>query len=308
MNAAPPPQERRVHRRALHIKGGLAVKGSIAMDSLSTPQGDLALHGNLTVGCKMSAAELRAHTLQTKTLKTYELSSKADVIRVEGPLHVTGSWSFKDQADLPVLSALQMGGVRQWKMVVHEDFDVQDEVEGWSFLQLSTCAGHSFLGGPCKESGNRLSKLFEKLPPHRQLRVTARYHFIDSWEGETAFLQVDDRVVWMDSHDARPGAEKGLNVCGGSAPEVRFNRPIDVTIPHMDDSVNLSFASTMDKHPCDASFGVDDIMLYVRQEALQTSSWSRKARILAPSRAISAALARIFSRHCLTVRSHEGAA
>ena len=45
-------------------------------------------------------------------------------------------------------------------------------------------------------------------------------HFIDSWEGETAFLKLDGRHAWLDSADSSAGPA-GLNLAGGDWPESR---------------------------------------------------------------------------------------
>jgi hypothetical protein len=41
-------------------------------------------------------------------------------------------------------------------------------------------------------------------------------------------------------------------------------RAIDVTLPHNGDSVKLTFGSTLDEEPCNESFGIDDVMIYVK--------------------------------------------
>lgn len=67
----------------------------------------------------------------------------------------------------------------------------------WQVLQsldsmVSRCAdGNPFLGGPCAAGGAvPLTRTLRELPPHTQVRITARVHFIDNWRGESAFAQV----------------------------------------------------------------------------------------------------------------------
>jgi len=43
-----------------------------------------------------------------------------------------------------------------------------------------------------------------------------------------------------------------------------IQRPIDVTIPHSEDTVKITFGTTLTKHSCIASFGIDDVMIFVK--------------------------------------------
>lgn len=77
-----------------------------------------------------------------------------------------------------------VNGVRQWRLVEHDDF--QNGAEGWSRQERSSC-GHQddmFLGGHCNFGSIDVTKLFAGLPEHSQVRVSARFHFIDAWKGE----------------------------------------------------------------------------------------------------------------------------
>lgn len=58
---------------------------------------------------------------------------------------------------------------------------------------------------------------------------------------------------------------KGLNLCGSDAPERKFSAPVDVSTAHSADSVTVTFGSTQQSDDaCAQSWGVDDVMLYVR--------------------------------------------
>ena len=41
-------------------------------------------------------------------------------------------------------------------------------------------------------------------------------------------------------------------------------RPIDITIPHIEKNIKIEFGTTLNKHPCIASFGIDDVMIFVK--------------------------------------------
>ena len=86
-------------------------------------------------------------------------------------------------------------GENQWRMVAEEDF-MKGSVQDWvresgsenvsASEQVATCAKHPhgnsdyYLGA---FSNVRVMKTFQ-LPFHEFVRVTARVHFLDKWEGE----------------------------------------------------------------------------------------------------------------------------
>merc|ERR1711865_1024964 len=99
-------------------------------------------------------------------------------------------------------------GVRQWKLVKQEQFDVS--AEGWSNTSTTACGGYQMLGGYRMFAGGEVKKTFENLPAHKMLRVVANFHFIDAWTGEYAYSRVDDNYVWTDtySHEASAGSDQ----------------------------------------------------------------------------------------------------
>jgi hypothetical protein len=101
-----------------------------------------------------------------------------------------------------------------------------------------------------------------------QIRVAATFHYIDSWQGETAFARVDDSYVWTDRYDSSPaaGSTKG-NICGKpDVPEMKFAHSVDIVAPHdpMATKVKISFGTTLDAEPSSASWGVSSIAVYIR--------------------------------------------
>merc|ERR1711907_454998 len=82
-------------------------------------------------------------------------------------------------------------------------------------------------------------------------------------EGATAYAKVDHMYVGTDSYDHNT-AKAGINVCGAPAAEAKFAVPIDVVIPHNATSVTVTFGATLDQSPFEQSWGVDDIMIFLR--------------------------------------------
>merc|ERR1711964_311060 len=124
-------------------------------------------------------------------------------------------------------------------------------------------SGNFFLGGHCSASRGGLQKDFRVERPHTQVRVQARFHFIDNWEGESAFFKVDGEYVWLDSHSNSDGKQV-LSLCGNpNFSDSRLGALIDVVVPHTGDVLNLAFGSTLlpEKDTCNASWGVDYLVV-----------------------------------------------
>merc|ERR1711871_1743296 len=175
-------------------------------------------------------------------------------IEANGKLHTKGA--------LRVDGQLKYMGLSQFFLAASEDFN--KGATGWTNGTTSVCgSSKAMLGGYGKFSGGEVSKTFRKLAAHKELRLKLNYHFIDAWEGETAYAKVDHMYVWTDSYDHNT-AKAGINVCGAPAAEAKFAVPIDVVIPHNATSVTVTFGSTLDQSPFEQSWGVDDIMIFLR--------------------------------------------
>jgi len=167
-----------------------------------------------------------------------------------------------------------LNGVPQFQIAAMEMFDHIDPAKaGWfagdSSSPTMACAGLVILTGPRGDlkvpNLDSFSKQYVKFPRHTQARIQATVHFIDDWQGETAYMKIDDQVVWTDSHDQR--ASRGqFHVCGSpSYPESKFSVPIDVTFPHIGDKLKISFGSTLGKEAM-ASFGVSSLTVSIRDK------------------------------------------
>lgn len=170
---------------------------------------------------------------------------------------------------LNVAGDLTIGGVPQWRLVSTEDFSAQGV--GWSRADVTQCGGISMLGGFCKFGQGEVTKTFSGLPPHKQLRIVANYHFIDRWIGESGYLKLNIGQgggavpIWSEQH-TQAEAKHGISLCGQEAtPEGKFSVPIDASVPHHEDTVMVTIGSTMDSSdPCDESWGVSGFELWTR--------------------------------------------
>lgn len=173
-------------------------------------------------------------------------------------------------ASLDAANGFSVKGVKQWQLVYSDDFSSQMGA-GWSRSEVSQCAGVYMLGGFCKFSRGEVNKTFAGLPPHKQIKIVASYHFIDRWIGETGYMKLNvgtnncGVTVWSEQH-AQQEAKNGVSLCGDAGtPEGKFSVPVDVTVPHSRDSITVTFGSTMDAaDPCDESWGISAVEIYIR--------------------------------------------
>jgi len=167
--------------------------------------------------------------------------------------------------------SLHLAGVAQWSMVALENFNaISPYASGWFAGDYDTptvnCSGLVIMTGVSESlkvpNMDSFAKTYEHLAPHTQVQIKATVHFLDDWQGETAFMKIDNAVVWTEMHDQR--ATRGtFNVCGRSFPDSKFSVPISVTISHSKPQLRVSFGSTLDSTAF-AYFGLSSLELYIR--------------------------------------------
>ena len=203
----------------------------------------------------------------------------AGAVSVHGQLHARGS--------LRVDGKLNYLGLSQWFLARAESFEAS--CSAWSNCTRTSCGAIRMLGGygafaggevppspaqfrrnsaqfsdAARHHRSQVSKLFVRLDtPHTELRLKATFHYIDRWEGASAYARVDSQFVWAESYTLPPAAE-GVNLCGGDAPENRFAVAIDAVVPHNSTVANILFGATLDAPATHASWGVSDLQLFLR--------------------------------------------
>lgn len=234
---------------------------------------------DITASGRIEAASLRADALESNVLSP----KVGDTIIVQGDLELAGAAAPKASGAAPaqfsfLAQDVVLDGVRQWRLVHSDNFDAAPEKEAlaWSkgAYSTSTCGSTDrFLGGHCVLGGDgRVTKRFERLGKHTQVRLKATVHFIDSWTGEQAFAKMGTDLVWVDTIGSAeavhsPAALADLDVCGKKGePELALGKLVDVTKYHDSDAIEITFGTTLpgDSNPCDKSWGIDDIQLWVR--------------------------------------------
>lgn len=254
---------------------------------------------------KRSLLQADDKLVQTVAEKSENISYSRMIVAPKGKLSTNGK-----------IQSLQDGKVtvqneNQWKMVVEEDF-TKGTVEEWVREtgqdmnisvndQVSTCAkfphGDSdyFLGA---FSNVRVKKTFA-LPFHEQVRITARVHFLDMWEGEIMYLKTDNGLKWSRAHKwCKEFPEKkcqptsvietgALDSCGDPNFSDTLSVPVDISFPAEGKSgVTLEFGGALtDGNTCKtkqdcaknsfecnqgfcvntkATWGLDDVRIYIK--------------------------------------------
>lgn len=181
-----------------------------------------------------------------------------------GPVTLTGP--LRSKGAVRIDGTLNFMGVEQWFLAAVDNFN--EGVVGWSNSTTTTCGDPNkmILGGCGTFAGGEVSKYFHDLPAHDSIRVKANYHMIDSWGGESAYLKLQGHYAWTDSLDQQ-NTKEGISLCCGPAPESRFSVPIDVSMPHSDSTLHVSFGSTLTLSPSEQSWGISDVQVYVRKSS-----------------------------------------
>lgn len=192
------------------------------------------------------------------------------------------------------VSQLHVSGIPQWALMHTETFD-GNHLNGWKgspvVPKFLNCGGVNVLCGNCpnalnqetntvmdeEDTPNVLSKSVP-LPTGTRwdsLKITATFHFIDDWQGESAFMKIDGQIVWVSAHTTSSRASKFLDLCSGDEiaepfPEDRFSVPIQVSIDYPNSkSVFVEFGSNA-AVGSGAYFGVSSLTIEVRQSAVQS--------------------------------------
>lgn len=169
------------------------------------------------------------------------------------------------------LDSLSAGGKGQWTLWDLDSFDATDSNK-WSINDHSFCGASmdSFLGGHCRFGATTTRRTYSNLPAHSKVKVTARVHYFDQWNGETVSMSLDDKPMWSQSHEWCPQfltwmcRKYGLDSCGRDEPD-RLSVKAEAILAHAGPNLAVTFASTLGQSvdPCYTSWGVDDVAVHV---------------------------------------------
>lgn len=162
---------------------------------------------------------------------------------------------------------LKYNGVSQWRMISFDNFQNNMTSLNWNLSKTSDCKkNHNMLGGFCQLSTNSLVKRFNNLPKHKMIRVEALYHFIGNWDHHTGYMKArineEDKYLWSSRCKNNLNNKFNADICEYTV--CKMGEVINVSFYHNADTLKLIFGSTLTGHPCDQSYGVSDIKIYIK--------------------------------------------
>jgi len=167
---------------------------------------------------------------------------------------------------------LVVGGISQWRLVRSDIFTDKTLKTEWKYETYLQCPLIAMIATTRKAP---ITYTYENLPPHTQVRISATVHIIDDWQGETAYLKLNDEYVWTSSHGHETKGHS-INICGSPLyEETSFSLPIDVAIWNTEKNLHIEFGTTLDPSVT-AHLGLSSINLHVRESDRFTSGGSKE--------------------------------
>ena len=235
-------------------RGGIVVQGEEGQAAVLTVKSGKK---GYRVGAFGQPARFAVQQTGGDKVDILSISPKGDVMMKSKLLRTTS---------IEAESRLRVNKEPQWSIVMQENYVTDPTTqtvkgaEGWKSVpaivgknavqvQVSRCGGLTLLGGVGNfDQAGSVAKVF-KVPvaaATKELRVTARFHFIDMWLGQSGYLKVSfpnangeyeqGQVVWSSQYETAPDGQtpmiKMLDVCGNAeVGEHKFSNPIDIVIP-----------------------------------------------------------------------------
>jgi hypothetical protein len=158
----------------------------------------------------------------------------------------------------------------QWRMVAYDSFNKNNTSLGWNYDKTNECQFYKMIGGYCQISSQEIVKEYTKLPPHTMVRIEGLYHFVGQWDSHTGYLKVDfsrtsqkdEKYVWSNRCKNQKSPLANIKLCQFDV--CKIGSPINITLNHIEKNLKLIFGSTLTGNPCDSSYGVSDVRIYIR--------------------------------------------
>ena len=153
-----------------------------------------------------------------------------------------------------------------WTLMLEDTFTTSAS-PGWSTTTTYGCGvWGTILGGYGVISGGSMDiDVSTHAISHTEAWVLLSYIALDSWDGETAYVQVDGSTVWslaVNNHSVSYSEVCGWN--RGHSGSYDSLHPVEVQPAHSGGTVNVLGGSTLDQGPTDESFGLDDVEVWIR--------------------------------------------
>jgi len=155
--------------------------------------------------------------------------------------------------------AIVYNTLQDFKLVYREDFE--SNATGWLNNTRTTCGSATILGGYNVFAGGNVYKDYDLTGiAHTEVMVKLTYYFIDTWDGESAYIQVGGINTYYKSHLGTAAALS--NICGVATGE--HVAATESRISHTGNSLRVLVGSTLDQAASDESFGIDNVEIWVR--------------------------------------------
>ena len=168
-------------------------------------------------------------------------------------------------------SEVRVNGVQQWALLDEQSFDLRAgelrvDADAGLWSPVANAGADAPQTGEFASarladelvqanSAEEIERVYENLAPHSYVRIEGNFYFISSlWNGETAYLKVDDRVAWMDQHTWRAEeqpqdtAAQREDLCAlvrSSLEDYVWGYPLHVTIRHSAPTLRIRVGSSL---------------------------------------------------------------
>ena len=152
-----------------------------------------------------------------------------------------------------------------WTRLIADDFESSQG--GWSTGSVGGCGSFGkILGGYNQFGKGAATAKSVNAPPHSQAKLWMQYIRLDSWEQETGIVYVDSAAVWSQKSDFWCCWTGGWgNKCGMQAfADDTWDMGAGWVGAHSGSTVTVTATSTLDQGAGDESWGIDNVVLYVK--------------------------------------------
>ncbi|MFT5681284.1 MAG: hypothetical protein ACI8RZ_002190 [Myxococcota bacterium] len=153
-----------------------------------------------------------------------------------------------------------------WTLIFEDDFESTPDA-GWSLSTTTTCGSWSdILGGYGVMAGGEIDITVDTYAlSHTEIWVDLYYLALDSWDSETAYVEVDGTSIFSQTQNNHSSSYS--EVCGwnrGYNGSYDSRHAISEIVNHTDSVIEMIAGSTLDQASTDESFGIDDVTVWVR--------------------------------------------
>ncbi|CAD8076441.1 unnamed protein product [Paramecium primaurelia] len=169
----------------------------------------------------------------------------------------------------------QFGFVQTWTILHHDDFENRNSMLGWNIPHRAYCElkgihytdvegspqnDHFIHEANCNVNNPSLQKTYNTNIEHNHIRVSAELTIFGDWNGDSINVLIDNKVAWSKVFQGE------ITQAEHPCPALfALGIPVQFTMEHKTHEFTISFQANHKRHPCDGSFGVDDIIVYYKQ-------------------------------------------